>query len=108
VMSLVISRVGSSRPMFLMAIWRTLLLMPVSLNHVFVHAGPPVAAGAGDDGGCPVGGGQVREAGELGLAALAQGEPGDAAAGQLVEDGVGGELGVEDQQPGVDPVAFFQ
>jgi hypothetical protein len=28
VMSLVISRVGSSRPMFLMAIWRTLLLMP--------------------------------------------------------------------------------
>ena len=37
----------------------------------------------------------------LGLAALAQGEPGDAAGGQFFQDLVGGELGVEDQQAGV-------
>lgn len=41
------------------------------------------------------------QAGELVLAALTQGEPVDAAAGELVEDLVGGELGAEDQQPQV-------
>ena len=46
-------------------------------------------------------GGQGGEAGEFGLAALAQGEPADAAAGQLAEDLVGGQLGVEDQQAGI-------
>ena len=64
----------------------------------FVQAGPPVAAGPGDDGGLPGAGGQGIEPGELGLAALAQGEPSDAAAGQLAEDLVGSQLGVEDQQ----------
>jgi len=37
-----------------------------------------------------------------------QREPGDAAVGELVEDLVVGELGVEDQQSGVAPVAVFQ
>src|SRR5260221_9110986 len=32
---------------------------------------------------------------------MAQGEPADASGGELVEDLVGGQLGVEDQQPGV-------
>jgi hypothetical protein len=43
--------------------------------------------------------GERGEASQLVLAALAQGEPVDPAAGELVEDLVGGELGVEDQQP---------
>jgi hypothetical protein len=51
-----------------------------------VQAGPPVAAGAGDGDGLPRRGGQGGQAGELVLAALAQGEPVDAAAGELVED----------------------
>jgi hypothetical protein len=66
-----------------------------------VQPGPPVPAGPGDDGGLPRGGGESIEAGELGLAALAEREPGDAAAGQLAEDLVGGQLGVEDEQAGV-------
>ena len=58
--------------------------------------------------GLPFPGGQGLQPGELGLAALAQGEPADAAAGQFIEDLVGGQLGVEDQQAGSDPVACFQ
>ena len=68
---------------------------------VFVQVGVAVAAGAVDGGAGPRAGGQRGEPGEFGLAALAQGEPGDVAAGQLAEDLVGGELGVEDQQAGV-------
>ena len=41
------------------------------------------------------------QAGEFGAAALAQGEPADAARGEFVEHLVGGQLGVEDEQPGV-------
>ena len=89
--------------MLRMAIWRTGALMPLSVISVFVQVGVAVAAGALDGGVLPRAGGQRGEAGELGLAALAQGEPGDAAGGQLVEDLVGGELGVEDQQAGVVP-----
>jgi len=43
------------------------------LDQVFVQAGPAVAAGAGDGGGLPRAGGQGIEAGQFGLAALAQG-----------------------------------
>jgi hypothetical protein len=71
------------------------------LDHVLVQAGPPVAAGPGDDGARPRAGGQSGEAGELGLAALAEREPSDAAPGHLAEDLVGGQLGVEDQQAGI-------
>ncbi len=70
-------------------------------DHVFVQMRVAVAAGAVDGVVFPRAGGQGGEAGELGLAALAQGEPGDAAGGQLVEDLAGGELGVEDQQAGL-------
>jgi len=73
----------------------------LELEHVFVQAGPPVAAGAGDGEGLPRRGGQRGQSLKLGLAALAQGEPADAAAGELVKDLVAGQLGVEDQQPGV-------
>src|SRR5207247_8073019 len=59
---------------------------------------PSGAGGPGDGRALPGGGGQGGETGELVLAALAQGEPVDAAAGELVEDLVGGQLGVEDQQ----------
>ena len=41
------------------------------------------------------------QAGEFGAAALPQGEPADAARGEFVEHLVGGQLGVEDEQPGV-------
>jgi hypothetical protein len=69
------------------------------LDHVFAQAGPPVAAGPGDGDCRPAPGGQGIQPGKFGLAALAQGEPADAAAGQLVEALAGGQLGVEDQQP---------
>src|SRR5487761_1606224 len=60
-----------------------------------------VAAGPVDGVVFPGAGGQGGQAGEFGLAALAQGEPGDAAAAELLQDLVGGELGVEDQQAGI-------
>ena len=50
---------------------------------------------------CFQAGGQRGEAGEFGAAALAQCQPTDAAGGEFVEHGVGGQLGVEHQQAGV-------
>ncbi len=66
-----------------------------------MQAGSPVAAGAGDGGGGPRRGGQRVQAAEFVFAALAQGEPVDAAAGEFFQDGVGGQLGVEDEQAGL-------
>jgi hypothetical protein len=45
--------------MFLTAIWRTWVLMPVihdtgELDRVLVQPGPPVTAGPGDGGGLPL------------------------------------------------------
>ena len=47
-------------------------------DRVFVQVGVAVAAGPVDGVVFPGGGGQGGQAGEFGLAALAQGEPGDA------------------------------
>jgi len=73
----------------------------LDLDHVLVQPGPPVAAGPADRDGLPCRAGQRGQPRQLGSAALAQGEPADAAAGQLLQDLVGGQLGVEHQQPRV-------
>jgi hypothetical protein len=70
-------------------------------GQLIVQLGVAVAPGALDPGRGPGAGGQRGELGQHGPTALAQSEPADAPGGQLVEDGVGGQLGVEDQQPGV-------
>jgi hypothetical protein len=51
---------------------------------------------------------QGTQAGELVLAALAQGEPVDAAAGELVEDLKVVSWESKTSSPGPDPVALFQ
>ena len=79
---------------------RSWVLRP-ELDHVFVQAGPSVAAGARGGGGFSCCAGQGVQAGELSLSALAQDEPPDAAAGQLVEDLGGSEMGVDDQRAGI-------
>ena len=97
----VISSVGWSRPMLRMANLAGRCADAFEGDHVFVQVGVAVAAGPLDGVVFPCAGGQGGQAGELGLAALAQGEPGDAAAAELLQDLVGGELGVEDQQAGI-------
>src|SRR6266540_6941177 len=68
---------------------------------VLVQVGVAVAAGAVQAGWFPRRGRQGGQPGEFFVAALAQGEPADPAAGEFLQHGVGGQLGVEHQQAGV-------
>jgi hypothetical protein len=73
----------------------------LDLDQLVVDLGGAVAAEALDPDGLPLAVGQLGEVCHQLRSAFAEGHPADPASGQLAQHLVGGQLGVEHQQPGV-------